>query len=258
MSVDQAITMMLEGHAIEAIRLLDSIPLENPDPRWQVTLACAHSMENNRAEAEAILAQSDTSASEGADAIRTTALAYLAMHDGNTEEFKMLMDRAISEDPQFPIPHLSEALYYLWRARDFDRARDLLYETLQISPTSPLVRLHLIGLEASAGNMKEAQRLLGDYRKIDGARRPPLTLGWMLALSRTPLGGGLFVLFLVVLSFLPYVGIAIAAGWVILSVITYRQLLRISPRLAVLPGLYLIAILGALTIKLLITEQLMP
>lgn len=258
MTIDHAIDLMLDGYAAEAAQFLEKDTESASDQYSRAALGCAYALQNQRQEAERLLLTDYENPQANVVAIRSAGLAYLAMRDGDMEKFKELMEKAIEADSTLPLPWLSLGLYYQWQTTDFDRAREKLNVALNIKPDSHLVHRHLIGLEASTGNLELASRLLQSLPKSLQGTGAPITLPLMLWLASTPLKGRLAMLFLVALTFVPYLGPILIVSWLLLSIVTYRQLVRISIRLAVLPGIYLVAMLASFVLKWLITGSIFP
>lgn len=258
MTISHAIDLMLDGFAAEAAQVLEEDTGGTKDQYSRAVLGCAYALQNQREEAERLLLANYQNPEANVAAVRSAGLAYLAMRDGDMEMFKELMEKATESDPTLPLPWLSLGLYYQWQATNFERARENLKVALNLKPDSHLVHRHLIGLEASTGNLELARQLLQSLPKTFYGRRAPITLPVMLWLASTPLRGRVMMLVLVALMFVPYLGPILIISWLLLSIVTYRQLLRISIRLAVLPEIYLVAMLGSLVLKWLITGSIFP
>lgn len=259
MTVSQAISLMLDGHADRAIRILMKSNGSVKDALRMTALGCAYAILDKKQKALELLREvSVEHASQNTQAIRLTGLAYLAMHSGETEKFRRHMEEAIEIDPKLPLPWLSLGLHHFWQSRDLEAAREILSTALELAPQSYIVHRQLLGLEASAGNLARARELYDQLPRGPDGKGPPAALPVTLWLASTPLRGALIVLLLLVLVFVPYLPLPILGGWLILSLLSYRQLLRISGRLAFLPAAYLIPILSALLLRLLILGRLYP
>lgn len=259
MSVEDAITLMVNGDAEVVVESLESDQRSEQDSLSRMALACAYSILNREDDAERLLdVYSSDAASNTELAMRSVCRAYLLMHAGDLEGFKTSMQGAIEHDPSIPLPWLSMGLLYQWKVGDFEKARVMLTSALKLAPDSHLVHRHLLGLEASDGNVKRAWELLRTLPEPPRGRRVPWTLPVTLGLASTPLGGGLVVLVLIALSFYPYVSTIVVPPWILLSVASYRQLRRISGRLALLPGLFFVAIVSGLVLEWLITASAFP
>lgn len=259
MRIEDAFTLMVNGQAEDVVNALEADQRSHEDSLSQYALACAYSI-LNRADDAARLLEGDVSheASNTELAMRSICRAYLRMHVGDMERFKGFMQKAIMLDPTIPLPWLSMGLLYQWKIGDLDQAREMLVKARELAPGSHLVHRHLLGLEASDGNIKRAWELLRTLPEPPRGRRVPWTLPVTLGLASTPLGGGLVVLLLIALSFYPYVSMVLVPSWILLSVVSHRQLPRISGRLALLPGLFFVAIVGGLVLEWLITGSAFP
>lgn len=259
MSVDIAVDLMLDGEAEEAAKMLEPAEAGMNESLRKAALACAYSLQSRQEDAERVLNDVGRREDPGAPkAIMSTSRAYMAMHDGDMDSFYSHMKDAMECDPSFPLPWLSMGLFYQWKKGDFAKAREMFEKALQLRPDSHLVHRHLLGLEASDGKLERAWSLFRSLPEPRQGRRVPWTLPVTLSLASTPFGGGLVVLLIVALSFLPYVSLVVVPAWVILSVASYRQLPRISGRLALLPGIGLVAITGGLILEWLITGSAFP
>lgn len=256
MSVNEALWLMLNGDAEQAIELLEADGMIGEDPRAKPALGCAYAIIDKREQAERMLAADQSELDEVALAIDKTGRAYLAANDGDIDKFVELMRLATQLDPALPLPWLSLGLYYQRNGIDFDKARSMYKRALEIAPNSYLVLRHLMGLEASDGNVGRAWRL---YRRLPSTKGPkPWIFPVTLAVTSTPLGGGLLVLALVVFSFLPYGPFIVTPMWLGLTLLSFHQLRSISGRLAILPAFGLVSILSGLVLRWLILGRILP
>lgn len=257
--VGRAIALMLDGKTREAIRLLaPNESFEHLHGSRKMALGCGFAILNEEPKATAILSEDPEQLDKTAKAIQATGLAYQCSHSGDHHRAKGLLQQARQFDPDLALSCLSLGFYFARQEKDYEMAEMLLKEAKGLAPSSPLVHLSLLGVAADKGDISKAKALRASLPSHRYGKAFDFLLSSVLQLASTPLGGGIVALLIGLLTFVRYAGPVICLVWIVYSIFTFRRIKRISARLAVLPAIFSVVVIGLFTIRIIYMGRIVP